>query len=102
MCIRDRVKRDENGLPQLMVGRISNIGKQNKFDNVTGLMNRQQFEKDLKHLLKQTTMEGIVVVLDVDNFKNINEKYSYAFGDRTLNFIARELTTLLPDVYKRQ
>ena len=59
-------------------------------------MNRQQFEKDLKHLLKQTTMEGIVVVLDVDNFKNINEKYSYAFGDRTLNFIARELTTLLP------
>ena len=34
--------------------------------------------------------------LDVDNFKNINEKYSYAFGDRTLNFIARELTTLLP------
>lgn len=93
---RGKVKKDENGLPQLMVGRISNIGKQNKFDNVTGLMNRQQFEKDLKHLLKQTTMEGIVVVLDVDNFKNINEKYSYAFGDRTLNFIARELTTLLP------
>ena len=48
---RGKVKRDENGLPQLMVGRISNIGKQNKFDNVTGLMNRQQFEKDLKHLL---------------------------------------------------
>ena len=40
--------------------------------------------------------EGVIVVLDIDNFKNINERYGYAFGDRTLNLISTQLLTVLP------
>ncbi|WP_028044549.1 bifunctional diguanylate cyclase/phosphodiesterase [Candidatus Stoquefichus massiliensis] len=94
---RGKVSQDSQGHPLYLIGRISNIGKENKFDNITGLKNRKQFEKDLGHLInsdKQT--QGVVVVLDIDNFKNINERYGYAFGDRALNLISTKLIALLP------
>lgn len=94
---RGKVKKDRQGIPLFMIGRISNIGRQNKFDNVTGLRNRSQFVKDLEELLNQALpVCGMVVVLDIDNFKNINEKYGYAFGDRVLNIISTLISSLLP------
>ena len=50
---RGTVKKDRQDRPLFMIGRISNIGKQNKFDNVTGLMNRNQFEQDMNILVRQ-------------------------------------------------
>lgn len=93
---RGKVTRDETGKPTYMVGRISNIGKENKFDNITGLKNRKQFEKDLINTLKSDDAYGVVVVLDIDNFKNINERYGYAFGDKTLNLMSTKLIAILP------
>lgn len=94
---RGKVIQDSHGNPLYMVGRISNIGKENKFDNITGLKNRKQFEKELVHLLNlDQQTHGVVVVLDIDNFKNINERYGYAFGDRALNLISTKLITILP------
>ena len=94
---RGTVKKDEDGRPLFMIGRISNIGKQNKFDNVTGLMNRNQFEQDMNILVRQKdTANGVVVVLDIDNFKNINEKYGYGFGDRALNLLSNLISAMLP------
>lgn len=94
---RGKVSQDENHQPLFMVGRISNIGKENKFDNVTGLKNRRQFEKELMHVLNDKKQShGVVVVLDIDNFKNINERYGYVFGDRILNLISTQLSKILP------
>lgn len=93
---RGKVKKDAQSF--YMVGRISNIGKQNKFDNITGLMNRIQFENDLKKILeRENATKGIVAVLDIDNFKNVNEKYSYSFGDQALNLLSTKLLSLLPN-----
>lgn len=95
---RGTVKKDNQNNPLFMIGRISNIGRQNKFDNVTGLRNRSQFEKDLELLLNQDRpAQGIIVVLDIDNFRNINEKHGYAFGDRVLNIISTLISSLLPE-----
>ena len=94
---RGTVKKDRQDRPLFMIGRISNIGKQNKFDNVTGLMNRNQFEQDMNILVRQKdTANGVVVVLDIDNFKNINEKYGYGFGDRALNLLSNLISAMLP------
>ena len=94
---RGRVKKDEQNRPLFMIGRISNIGKQNKFDNTTGLMNRSQFEHDMELLVRPGNSScGVVVVIDIDNFKNINEKYSYAFGDRALHLLSSLISAILP------
>lgn len=94
---RGTVKMDRQNRPAFMIGRISNIGKQNKFDNVTGLMNRSQFEKDIEQLLKEGRKQrSVIVAMDIDNFKNINEKYGYVFGDRALNLLSTMISSLLP------
>lgn len=94
---RGKLYRDEQNQPVFLVGRISNIGKENKFDNITGLKNRKQFEKELTYLLDlKDQTQGVIVVLDIDNFKNINERYGYSFGDRALNHLATQLSQTLP------
>ena len=84
---RGTVKKDRQDRPLFMIGRISNIGKQNKFDNVTGLMNRNQFEQDMNILVRQKdTANGVVVVLDIDNFKISMKSMVMALGTGRLTF----------------
>lgn len=94
---RGKVSTDEEGKPLVMVGRISNIGKQNKFDNVTGVRNRNEFENNIKNILENgQSSQGAVVFLDIDNFKNINERYGHQFGNRVLRTLATKVESLLP------
>lgn len=93
---RGKVEKDENGKPLVLAGTIANIGKQSKFDNITGLKNRDEFEKDLCKLLQEQSCDGAAVILDIDNFKHINERHGHAFGDRVLHAVARLLVEQLP------
>jgi diguanylate cyclase len=61
------------------------------FDHLTGAFNRQAFFHILDQEYARVTRfnePGCVVLLDVDNFKNINDKFGHAAGDKTLIFIA--------------
>lgn len=88
---------DEQGNPILMIGRISNLEKQNKFDNVTGTLGRDQFTSEMARLLQNKTYSrGAVVVLDLDDFKNINEKHGHYFGDKVLREFAMQISQCLP------
>ncbi|HBF7898805.1 GGDEF and EAL domain-containing protein [Clostridioides difficile] len=81
----------------LLVGRIKNIGKKNKFDSITGTWNREQFEHRMNYLIKeQIYKNGAMFIMDVDNFKNINEKYGHSYGDKVLRAIATEVLEYLP------
>ncbi len=63
-------------------------------DPLTGLRRRQAVERDLVALL-ETPPEGesrhVLLLLDLDNFKNINDNYGHAAGDTVLVEIARRL-----------
>lgn len=88
---------DERGNPVLMIGGIRNLEKQNKFDNVTGIQGRDQFTGEVARLLQNHTYShGAVVVIDLDNFKNINEKYGHYFGDKVLREFAMQISQCLP------
>jgi len=63
-------------------------------DELTGLPNRRRFLDVLNHEFEQTRRYGtslVLAVVDVDRFKNINDVYGHAFGDRVLREIAKTL-----------
>lgn len=81
----------------VLIGRIKNIGEKNKFDSITGTWNREQFEYWMNYIIKEKTYEsGAIFIMDIDNFKNINEKYGHSYGDKVLRAIATEVLEYLP------
>lgn len=61
------------------------------FDYLTGALNRQAFFHILEQEYARITRFGelgCVVLLDIDNFKHINDKFGHAAGDKALISIA--------------
>lgn len=59
-------------------------------DALTGLLNRRRYELDLQALL-ETGQVGCVFMLDIDDFKNINDTQGHMYGDRILQHVAKIL-----------
>lgn len=75
---------NENENPQYLVGRICELGKQNKMDNNTSLYKENVLKMKYKKLSKLENANGYMLAIGIDNFKEINEKYGMAFGDKIL------------------
>lgn len=64
-------------------------------DHLTGLANRRAFDLKLKHYLhgmtQHETTELTLLLLDVDNFKQLNDRYGHSLGDDVLKALARTL-----------
>lgn len=66
-----------------------------RVDPLTGLANRRQFEERLGLALRRLQRHGVPIALmylDVDHFKNINDTWGHAAGDRVLCSFAQRLT----------
>lgn len=81
---RGHVILDENGEALYLVGRISELARRNKIDNVTSLYNINILEQRYAELVSRQDIEGYMMIIGIDNFKEINEKYGHEFGDRIL------------------
>ena len=61
-------------------------------DYLTEIGNRRYFEKALNEALNNPLHKDIgIMLLDIDNFKQINDNYSHAAGDHVLTRVAEEL-----------
>ncbi|MDV6374816.1 bifunctional diguanylate cyclase/phosphohydrolase [Deinococcus arenicola] len=58
-------------------------------DPLTGLSNRRQFDLDLNGL----GAGGVLVLLDIDHFKQVNDRYGHAVGDRVLQGVGHLLSS---------
>lgn len=65
-------------------------------DALTGLHNRDYLEKRMKELLDEGHA-GALYMIDLDNFKGINDTYGHIIGDKTLQIFAEVLKTYSRD-----
>jgi diguanylate cyclase (GGDEF)-like protein len=66
-----------------------------EFDALTGVRNRYAFMRDIEAQLDRGS-SGVLVVIDLDRFKPINDHYGHYAGDIVLRFVARRLQRALP------
>ncbi len=62
----------------------------NLFDKLTGVLNQGTYLRKVKELKEQQ----IVIILDIDNFKVINDNYGHQYGDECLGNISRTLKSV--------
>nr|WP_237706324.1 GGDEF domain-containing protein [Methylibium petroleiphilum] len=63
-------------------------------DALTGLANRRQFDLALERETDRVARSGeaaLVLLLDIDHFKRVNDTYGHAAGDMVLQAVARTL-----------
>ncbi len=65
-------------------------------DSLSGLLNRRQFDIDIvKTNFKRTTDGTILILIDMDKFKSVNDTYGHAEGDRIIREFGIWLNTTL-------
>ncbi|WP_306205173.1 putative bifunctional diguanylate cyclase/phosphodiesterase [Actinoplanes sp. RD1] len=64
-------------------------------DDLTGLANRRRFEQDLQRAL--AAGPAAVALLDLNDFKGVNDKLGHAVGDRLLTVVGGRLRLAVPE-----
>lgn len=70
-----------------------------RYDALTKVPNRMQFQHMLQQAIARARRNerGIVLLyLDMDRFKEVNDTFGHAAGDRTLEVLSERLTHILP------
>jgi diguanylate cyclase len=63
-------------------------------DALTGLVNRRSFEMGLEREVDRVARSGepaLLLVLDIDHFKNVNDTHGHAAGDQVIRAVAQAI-----------
>jgi len=66
-------------------------------DYLTGLFNRMKCERDLDMIVRESAKtgdRGVVIFLDLDNFKQVNDGLGHNYGDVLLQEVSNSLTEI--------
>ncbi len=96
--------RDRDGGPLHYIAQLQDISERKRLeehlrhladhDPLTGLRNRRLFEHDLRLQVARSHRYGEIaglMVIDLDDFKSINDTFGHKVGDDTLRAVARAL-----------
>lgn len=75
---------------------VSVIKSKSYQDALTGLWNREYTEEKVNELLERGS-RGALLMMDMDNFKSINDKYGHMAGDNVLKMFAGTLRNILSE-----
>jgi diguanylate cyclase (GGDEF)-like protein len=70
------------------------LGDLATLDGLTGIANRQSFNGDVRwalQLRQRTRFDAVLLVVDIDHFKNYNDRYGHLAGDATLRLVAQAI-----------
>ena len=110
ISVHGTLLRRSPGQPKRLLCQFQDVTERNQFeaqlqfladhDPLTGLMNRRKFESELeRHVLhvKRYGPEGALLVLDLDNFKSINDMLGHSAGDQLIVSTAGLIRSRLRD-----
>lgn len=81
--------------------RFAKTEERNYIDDLTGLYNYRYFEKmipELCHTCDRERMGLVLLVLDIDHFKQVNDTYGHLVGNEVLKGIARLLKEIVREI----
>ena len=96
MLVADAVTRAREGIVVTQSQFASTSAKLTEIDPLTGIANRRTFLERLDEL-SQTTRVFSVLMLDLDNFKHLNDEFGHLHGDAVLERVARVLADSIRD-----
>lgn len=86
-----KLKNHSHVLEQEVLKRTEELEKIVKLDSITGLVNRYEFERRLKSVIKSAQKDEsshVLCYIDLDQFKIVNDKCGHIAGDELLRQIA--------------
>jgi diguanylate cyclase (GGDEF)-like protein/PAS domain S-box-containing protein len=103
-----RLVRDSRGVPLYYEGTIADITASHRqarqwsheasHDSLTGLLNRRDLERRLQSALENAAIDRstlAVVMIDLDGFKKINDRFGHVAGDELLRHVSATLKASL-------
>lgn len=107
--VRAALQADGRGRPCRAVGIVLDINEEktaaqklkdlSERDNLTRLYNKASARKKIEECLlkREEEKKQVLYIIDIDNFKGINDQYGHMFGDAVLTKIAYQLSRLFAD-----
>ena len=104
VLLTESLVRDAQGRPLYVVSQVQDISERKELavrleylidhDFLTGLYNRRRFEQELAREAERVARykaEGAVLMIDLDNFKDVNDAFGHKAGDDLLKGVAGAL-----------
>ena len=80
---RGKAVKDRDGVARYLIGCINEIGKNQKADNVSGLLREMGLCREITER-EQSELQGFLLRFGIDRFKEINENKGIDYGDMIL------------------
>ncbi|QSB12082.1 GGDEF domain-containing protein [Lysinibacillus sp. FSL K6-0075] len=93
------VKLLKNNVQNMMIcseSKITDLTEQLNLDSLTGIPNRRRMDQTLQELIVHKVPHAIILI-DLDDFKSINDTYGHTVGDEVLKAFANHMQSSIKD-----